>query len=283
MTMMIKSCNDTCSIVEFLPRENFESPQVIQLLCKVAYLTSIVSIKLNRVQRRHEHPYLYIAGVLLNEQIGNDSIFLSSVAKVIQAARLFHSSFETAFKIQNSLNDIYKTISMPMSLVTIGYLHAAQNNPYRHIIEKKVSPSYIYDNPFILLVVRRCEIIIHQIFKTLELCCIYFLQLFELWKTISDNQTDIQDDIMIEVMELYKMYDVSHPEALLFQMKKTASFIETMFNTFEIPISVTAFFNKIESILQTAHAVETQFDQSLKKVTQVSVNTNVIARSIFGY
>ncbi len=258
------------------------SETILQVLWKGAYLASVVTVKIQRLSRRCEHPYLYIAGALLHEHVGSQSLFLSSVAKVVRISRILHESLEASFQLHESLSNLWHGICSPISPVTLGYLYALRSKTTIQAIRSQSAPSFSYHEPMIAMAFRRAEIAVDHIKDIIGHALRISLKLVELWKTLSEHEEGIEEDVFIELAELYSMYKVSDPESLFFRLKKTAPFIEKTFHFFNIEISPTAFFQKLETVLQEIQSVERKIQHSINVMTQTAYDTQAIAYTAFG-
>ncbi len=230
-------------------------------------------------ERRLQNPHLFIAGALLEYQIGQENKFLVALSKVITLSRALHSSIQSILKITQDIKEIVRVSSNAASLEAHGYLFA-YNESHSWNETRQRAPSFNISDPFLSLVIRKAELIWEEIKELLW-------DLFQACERICNLKDIIFDidqcqvrDILLELYDLYRMYDVNDSNSLLRELIHISPEIDYTLKALGIEGSSRDIFETMNTVFQQIKQVENTLVRATIQGSLVAQRTSQIANSM---
>ncbi len=253
------------------------SRNILPSAYKIAYNLSYLGLKLNRLTRRYNHPYLYLAGVMSTKIIGNDSLFLSSTAKIIRIARILHDCMELSFQLTTAAQKFVQFLKKPIYGSSETYLNSIKKIKARKLFNSGESaPSLRYQNAKLALLACRCENLTSIAKNISKILISIASKIFELWQTFSENPQESAEDIFIEMNEILKKYDLENSSTLFSQLKYRKTEIEKAFSSFGLSIEMDSVLTRAESIYDILKAIQERAQRGARIGSNALSNASAI-------
>lgn len=181
---------------------HLQLPQAASLAVKTIHVCHFLGRAISRLELRHQHPGLYLAGVVANAHLG-DTVFLKVAAQIVRIAQVFFSVVEEGGKLVHSWTRLWDAFSPPQWICVPYMGNRLASDEWN--LQEGLAPSVLFLPWPVALIASRVMLVVMRIAEVVSHIWKLNLFLFDLYDAVWLNphsQSEVIEDLFMNLHDI---------------------------------------------------------------------------------